>query len=52
MVLNDVISDINNGKYCAALVIDLTKVFDTVDHALLLALVNGLVSTCLIDKSV
>lgn len=35
-VLNDIISDIDERKYCAALFVDLTKAFDTVDHALLL----------------
>ena len=34
LVTNDMISTADKGKYCAALFVDLTKHFDTVDHAL------------------
>ncbi len=36
LVLNDVISALDNKKHCAALFIDLSEAFDTVDHTLLL----------------
>ena len=35
-VTNDVISAADEGKYCAALFVDLTKAFETVYHALLI----------------
>lgn len=35
-VTNCIICAMDKGKYCAALFVDLTKAFDTVDHALLL----------------
>ena len=34
-VLNDLISDIDSKEYCAALFLDLSKAFDTVDHLVL-----------------
>ena len=36
LVLNDIVSALDNGLFCAALFIDLSKAFDTVDHTLLL----------------
>lgn len=32
----------DKGKYCAALFVDLTKAFNTVDHALLLQSLNNI----------
>lgn len=36
LVLNDIVSALDRKEHCAALFVDLTKAFDTVDHALLL----------------
>ena len=36
LVLNDIVSAVDNKKQCAALFIDLSKAFDTVNHSLLL----------------
>jgi len=36
-VLNDMIGALDDRKSCAVLFIDLTKVFDTVNHAILLS---------------
>ena len=36
LVVNDISSALDNKKHCAALFIDLSKAFDTVDHSLLL----------------
>ena len=36
LVTNDIISALDNKKHCAALFVDLSKAFDTVDHNLLL----------------
>ena len=33
---NEIISAVDEGKYCAALFVNLTKAFDTVDHVLLI----------------
>uniref|UniRef100_A0A3Q3GUZ1 Reverse transcriptase domain-containing protein n=1 Tax=Labrus bergylta TaxID=56723 RepID=A0A3Q3GUZ1_9LABR len=35
-VINNIVSAVDQGKYCAALFVDLTKAFDTVDHTILL----------------
>ena len=35
-VTNDIISDVDKEKDWAALIVSLTKAFDTVDHALLI----------------
>lgn len=36
LILNDIVSAVDDHKYCAALFVDLSKAFDTVDHSLLL----------------
>jgi hypothetical protein len=36
LVLDDVLNCLDHKKYCAALCIDLSKAFDTVDHSLLI----------------
>ena len=36
LVVNDVIAALDNKQHCAALFVDLSKAFDTVDHHLLL----------------
>ena len=41
-VLNDIASALDNKQDCAALFIDLTKAFDTVDHSRLLQHLNAI----------
>lgn len=36
LVLNDIITALDRGQHCAALFIDISKAFDTVDHSVLL----------------
>ena len=36
LVINDIVSALDNKKHCAAIFIDLSKAFDTVDHSLLM----------------
>ena len=42
LVVSDIISGIDKQKHCAALFINLSKAFDTVDHTLLLQRVCGI----------
>ena len=37
LVVNDIANALDEGKHCAALFIDLSKAFDTVDHDILLS---------------
>lgn len=41
-VVNDITNALDNRKYCAALFIDLSKAFDTVDHAILLGKLSSI----------
>lgn len=36
LVINDIVSALDRKEHCAALFVDLTKAFDTVDHTLLI----------------
>ena len=33
LIISDIVSAVDEGKYCAALFVNLTKAFDTVDYA-------------------
>lgn len=46
LVINDIITAVNKGQYCAALFVDLSKAFDTVDHALLLQRLHDIGFDC------
>lgn len=61
LVTNDVVSAADKGNHCAAIFVDLTKAFDTIDHATLQRLcdtgliptpANGFRTTRLIDSNV
>ena len=41
-VVNDITNALDNRKYCAALFIELSKAFDTVDHAILLGKLSSI----------
>ena len=42
LVLNDIVSAVDRHMQCAALFVDLSKAFDTVDHSLLLCRLNNI----------
>ena len=41
-IQNDIITDIDKRQYCAAVFIDLAKVFDSVNHCILIGRLNSL----------
>ena len=46
LVINNITTAVDKGKYCAALFVDLSKAFDTVDHALLLQRLHDIGFDC------